>query len=122
MTGYLPPGWPADVRPPGATDWESTATAYLLDCCPPDFRRYPVLRRHPVVLARFASHFVAGQCDAAQIAVALIRTELAEQVSSEVVAAAADAWLEQGARLQRVRRGVRLVEEALQGVSFVPKL
>ncbi len=122
MLGYTPPGWPSDVRPPGATDWESTATAYLLDCCPPDFRRYPVLRRHPVVLARFAAHFVDGQCDAAQTAVALIRTELADWVSSEVVTAAADAWLEQGAQLQRVRRGVRLVEEALQGVSFVPKL
>ena len=122
MTTYTPPGWPAGVRPPGAVDWEATATAFLLDCCPPDFRAYPVLRRHPVVLARFATHFVAGQCEAAQTAVALIRTELADWVSAEVVAAAADAWLEQGARLLRVRRSVRLVEEALQGVSFVPKL
>ena len=32
-----------------------TAIADLLDCCPPDFRAYRVLRNHPVVLAQFAT-------------------------------------------------------------------
>jgi hypothetical protein len=27
---------------------------WLLDLCPPEYRSYPALRRHPVVLARFA--------------------------------------------------------------------
>src|SRR5919202_4493269 len=49
-----PPGWPSAVRPPGAPGWERTAVAWLLDLCPPEFRSYPVLRRHEVVLARFA--------------------------------------------------------------------
>ena len=52
---YVPPGWPSEVRPPGASGWEATAIAYLLDCCPPDFRAYRVLRNHPMVLAQFAS-------------------------------------------------------------------
>jgi hypothetical protein len=58
--GYAPPGWPEEVRPPGAPDWERTAVAYLFDCCPPDLRGYEVLRRHPPVLARFAAVFVAA--------------------------------------------------------------
>ena len=35
--------------------------AFLLDCCPPDYRQYAVLRRHPVVLARFAAECVDAQ-------------------------------------------------------------
>src|SRR3954462_10783400 len=49
-----PPGWPHEVRPPDAPDWERTAVNWLLDLCPPEYRGYPALRRHVVVLARFA--------------------------------------------------------------------
>ncbi len=119
---YVPPGWPERVRPPGAPDWERTAVAYLLDCCPPDFRAYSVLRRHPVVLARFAVQFVEGQCHAAQEGVAGVRTSLGDQVPPEVVQQAVQAWLEQGAALARARRAVVLVEEALRGRVFVRKL
>ena len=57
-----PPGWPREVRPPDAPDWERTACNWLLDQCPPDYRAYPALRRHPVVLARFALlHIEANQ-------------------------------------------------------------
>ena len=96
--------------------------AYLFDCCPADFRAYPVLRRHPLVLARFAAHFVAGQCRAAQEGLAGIRTSLQGQVSAEVVESAAQAWLEQAARLTRTTRAVGLVEEALRGQVFLPRL
>ena len=53
-TFVAPPGWPAQVRPPDAPDWERTAQNWLLDICPPEYRAYPALRRHVVVLARFA--------------------------------------------------------------------
>lgn len=119
---YTPPGWPETVRPPGAPDWEATAVAFLLDCCPADFRAYAVLRRHPVVLARFAAQFVAGQADAAQEGLAGVRTSLSRFVGPEVIASATDAWLEQSARLARARRAVGLVEEALRGQVFVPRL
>ena len=59
-----PPGWPRQVRPPGAPGWEHTAVAWLLDICPPEYRSYPVLRRHDVVLARFAVLHVEA-CQAA---------------------------------------------------------
>jgi len=119
---YTPPGWPEEVRPPGAADWEATAVAFLFDCCPADFRAYGVLRRHPLVLARFAAQFVAGQCSATQEGLAGVRTGLAGDVPPEVITSAAEAWLEQSARLVRVRRAVELVEEALRGRVFVPRL
>jgi hypothetical protein len=122
MSIYVPPGWPDRVRPPGAPDWEATAVAYLLDCCPPDFRSYPVLRRHPVVLARFATRFIMGQHASAQEGLAEVRTSLADYVSADVIKAAIDAWLEQEAMLARTRRAVVLVEEALRGRVFVRKL
>ena len=121
-SGYVPPGWPEVVHPPGSVDWELTATAYLLDCCPPDFRGYPVLRRHPVVLARFAAQFVDGQYSSAQAGLAGSRVSLSRYVSAEVLQSAAEAWLEQTARLARTRRAVALVEEALRGKVFVRRL
>jgi hypothetical protein len=122
ISAYVPPGWPGQVRPPEAPDWETTAIAYLLDCCPADFRAYRVLRNHPVVLAQFASHFVNAQHEAAQRGLADVRTSLNEYVEPDVVEAATQAWLEQGARLARTRRAVALLDEALRGRMFVRKL
>ena len=119
---YVPPGWPSEVRPPGAPGWEATAIAYLLDCCPADFRAYRVLRNHPVVLAQFASVFVNGQHEASQRGLAEVRTSLSDCVEPDVVDAATQAWLEQDARLARVRRAVTLLDEALRGRVFVRKL
>jgi hypothetical protein len=120
--GYVPPGWPNQVRPPGAPGWEATAIAYLLDCCPADFRSYRVLRNHPVVLAQFAMHFVNGQQEASERGLADVRTSLNECVEPDIVESAAQAWLEQAARLVRIRRAVALIDEALRGRVFVPKL
>ena len=96
--------------------------AFLLDCCPPDFRGYRVRRNHPEVLAQFAVHFVNGQHQASQEGLAEVRTSLSEYVEPDVVEAAAQAWLEQGARLARTRRAVALLDEALRGRVFVRKL
>jgi hypothetical protein len=121
-SAYVPPGWPSEVRPPGAPGWEATAIAYLLDCCPADFRAYRVLRNHPVVLAEFASHFVEGQHEASQRGLAAVRTSLSESVEPDIVGAATEVWLEQGARLVRTRRSVALLADALRGRVFVRKL
>jgi hypothetical protein len=119
---YVPPGWPEQVRPPGAPDWEATAAAFLLDCCPADYRSHLVLRRHPVVLARFAAEYVEGQLESSRAGLAGVRTSLVDYVPSQVVQAAADAWQAETARLVRVRRAVALVEEALRGRVFIRKL
>ena len=119
---YVPPGWPESVRPPGAPDWEATAVAYLLDRCPADYRGYPVLRRHPVVLARFAAQFVEGQLRTSQAGLSGVRSSLDELVAPQVLESAAQAWQEQTAQLIRVRRAVALVEEALRGKVFIRRL
>lgn len=119
---YVPPGWPDQVRPPQVPQWEETAIAFLLDCCPADFRAYPVLRRHPVVLARFAAQFVESQLRAAQAGLGGVRTSLADQVTPEVIDSAVDAWQQQSAQLVRVRRSVALIEEALRGKVFIARL
>lgn len=119
---YVPAGWPGAVLPPGVDDWEATATEFLLDCCPADYRAYPVLRRHPVVLARFAAEFVGSQVRACREGLGQARASLGDVVTPEVVDAATQAWLEQEAALKRRRREVALVEEALRGKVFVRRL
>ena len=121
-TIYTPPGWPERVRPPGAPDWEVTATEFLLDCCPADYRRYQLLRRHPVVLARFASVFVDAQERASREGLADVRVALAGHVEPEVVSGAVEVWSQQQAQLARMRREVGMVEDALRGRRFVPTM
>jgi hypothetical protein len=118
----VPPGWPPQVRPPGAPEWERSAVAWLLDLCPGEYRAYAVLQRHPVVLGRFAAHHVHAGMEAARRGLATARVELRDVVPPEAVGAAVEAWEREGARLLGVSRSVALVEEALRGRRFVARL
>ena len=118
----VPPGWPEEVRPPGTPGWERSAAAWLFDLCPPDYRAHDVLRRHPVVLARFAVHHVQAGIEAARQGLGTARAELRDVVDPETVAAAVAAYEREGARLVAASRAVGLVEEALRGRRFVARL
>jgi hypothetical protein len=118
----VPPGWPRGVRPPGAPGWEHTAVAWLLDLCPPEYRSYPVLRRHEVVLARFAVLHVEACQAAVRRGLSEARAELRDVADPETVQAAVDTWHVEEARLLAERRAVGLVEEALRGRRFVARL
>ena len=122
VSAVVPPGWPEQVRPPGAPEWERSAVAWLFDLCPPDYRAYDVLRRHPQVLARFAARHVKSGVDAAREGLATVRDDLRDVVPTETVAAAVAAYEREGARLIAAGRAVALVEEALRGRRFVQKL
>lgn len=117
-----PPGWPAGVRPPGAPMWEDTAAAWLLDQCPPEYRGYSGLRRHPAVLARFAVLHVEAMQAAARRGLSEGRTTLRDVADPEVVEKAVTTWQIEQARLIGLRRGVGLVEEALRGRRFRARL
>jgi hypothetical protein len=117
-----PPGWPARVRPPGAPDWERTAVVWLLDLCPPDYRGYPLLRRHDVVLARFAALHVEGCQAAVRRGLSEARGALRGLVEPGTVERAVEVWQAEEARLLAERRAVGLVEEALRGRRFVARL
>lgn len=117
-----PPGWPTEVRPPGAPDWERTAVAWLYDHCPPDYRAHEVLRRHPVVLARFAVGHLRAAVEAARAGLGTARADLRDVVPPEVVDAAIAAYEREGVRLAAALRGAELVEQALRGRRYAPRL
>lgn len=117
-----PPGWPRQVRPPGEPGWEHTAVNWLLDICPPEYRSHPVLRRHDVVLARFAVLHVEGCQAAVSRGLSDARGALRDVADADTVEAAVQVWQAEAARLMAERRAVGLVEEALRGHRFVARL
>jgi hypothetical protein len=110
------------VRPPGAPDWEGTAASWLLDLCPSEYRRFSGLRRHVVVLARFAVLHVEAQQAATRRGLSEIRGDLEGVASHAVVDAAVQTFQLEDARLLGVRRAVGLVEEALRGRRYVARM
>jgi hypothetical protein len=118
----VPPGWPAAVRPPGATDWERTAIAWLLDLCPPDYRAYPVLVRRPVALAWVAGRHAEAAVTGARKALAGVRAGLSEVLEPRALTELVEALETEEARLLAALRGAGLVEEALRGRRYVPRL
>ena len=117
-----PPGWPPQVRPPGAPAWERTAATWLLDVCPPEYRGYAVLRRHEVVLARFAVLHVEACQAAVRQGLSEARAVLRDVADPDTVEAAVTTLLAEDARLAAEQRAVGLVEEALRGRRFVARL
>jgi hypothetical protein len=120
--GAVPPGWPEQVRPPGAPDWERTAVAWLFDLVPPDYRAHEVLRRYPVLLARFAADHVRAGLEAARQGWRTVRVDLAEQLPADAIEAAMSAYEREGTRLAAAARGVEVVAAALRGERWVPRL
>jgi hypothetical protein len=114
-----PQGWPQGVLPPGVDGWEATAAAFLFDCCPPDYRAHAVLRRHPVVLARFATTHLGAQLTAGADGLGRLRVDLAGLVAASVVQQAVEVWEAEAARLVRRQREAAMLEAALGGTRFV---
>jgi hypothetical protein len=83
---------------------------------------YAGLRRHPIVLARFAAWHAEACIQAAQRGIAEARTSLRDVLPTESVEGAVAMWEREGARLLRVKRAVGLIEEALRGRVFHPRL
>jgi len=98
------------------------ATAWLLDHCPPDYRRYAAWRRHPVALAWLAVHHLDAQLAAMRTAYREIRVDLGDLVGPEAVADILADLEAEGVRLLAARRGAGLVLEAMQGRQFIPRL
>jgi hypothetical protein len=110
------------VLPPQAPEWERSAVAWLFDLCPPDYRTHDVLRAHPIVLARFAKGHLNAAVDAARQGMRTLRADLLGVVPPEVVEAAIAAYDREGRRLVTTGRQVVLVESALRGEEWVPRL
>lgn len=117
-----PAGWPREVRPPGAPGWERTAVAWLLDLAPPEYRGYAVLTGHPVALSVVVGHHVEAQQAGARAALAGARRELAAAIPPEALERLLEVLAQEEARLAAAHRGVGLVEQALRGRRFAPRL
>jgi hypothetical protein len=122
MATYIPPGWPAGVHPPGSDDFESTAVGWLLDVVPPDYRLHGVLRRYPIALATMARHHSKACVEGARQGYRTARTELAGVLPPHAVDTVLAAYRKEGARLAATARAVGLVERALRGEVFTPKM
>lgn len=116
----VPDWWPAEVQRPGTPDWERTATAWLLDLVPGDWRAHDVLRRHPLLLARLAAGEVAASLEATRAGWRTLRRDVGRNLPPEVVEEAMAAYETQGARLNRATRQVDAVRHALDGERWVP--
>lgn len=122
MSTRVPPGWPPEVRPPGAPGFEQSAVAWLLDQCPADFRAYAAWRRHPRALAWVACTHVDAQVSAMRQAYRNARVELGDQLTPTALRDVLGDLEVEGLRLRAVARSAALVRDALWGVVFVPKL
>ena len=122
MSAYIPPGSQAGVHPPGSEEFESTAVGWLLDVVPPDYRLHGVLRRYPVALATMARHHSKACVEGAREGYRTARTELAGVLPPHAVNTVLAAYRKEGARLAETARAVDLVERALRGEVFTPKM
>jgi hypothetical protein len=118
----LPPGWPAGVRPPGTPDWQRSGVSWLLDQCPPEYRGHPVLLRHPVALAVLAGYHVEAGLLACRRALAGARSQLAGDLSQTAMAELLEVLQVEQARLIATGRSIGLLEQALRGQRYVPRL
>jgi hypothetical protein len=110
------------VPPPGVTDWEQAAGEWLIDLCPADFRGYPVLRKHPLALAWLAGQHVEGARQAMARALSRLRTDLSASLQPPVLEELIQALEQEQARLLAAARGVALLDQALRGQRYIPRL
>lgn len=110
------------MRPPSVPDWITSATAWLLDLCPPDYRAHSALTSRPLALSWVAQRHVVAQGQANRAARAAARAELRGRVDPGEVEQVIEVLEHEHARLRAAYRGVRLVDEALLGHRHVRSL
>lgn len=96
--------------------------AWLFDQCPPDYRGYDVLRRHPVVLAHVAAASLAAAVDGAERGLRTVRHDLRDAAEPETIDAAVSAYERERHRLRRAAVAAELVGRALRGERWAPRL
>ena len=117
-----PAGWPAGLPEPDDPEFGQRAISWLLDLGPAEWRQSPVLREQPLALAFRARYDVDARVEGARAAYAAARAELSEAVEAPVVGALLASLEAEGARLVALQREVALVEEALRGRRWRPRL
>ena len=117
-----PIGWPSEVPPPTVPGWEQAAVPWLLDLCPSEHRAHQILARHPVVLARVALEHVRAGLAALRTGYARARVDFEKVLDQPQVEAVVAFYEAEGRRLRKAEAGVALIDQALRGKKFAPKL
>ncbi len=118
----LPTGWPRKLEPPDSPGFPDAVVSWLLDRCPPEYRSHEVLRRHARALSRLAVHHSRATLEGARGTYASARRELAETLPPEVISEVLAVLESEGARLAATLREVELVDEAIAGTRWQPRL
>lgn len=115
----VPADWPARVAPPGSPRMRRDAVDFLLGHCPPGYRAHRLLRRRPLLLARFAADHLDGRLRAARRA--LSQAQGPGPTAGTGLLDDAETVLRcEEARLVRASRSVALVESALRSAGPEP--
>jgi hypothetical protein len=101
--------------------YEAQVTGWLLDRLPPEYRTSP-LRTHPVVLAMAAREHARARLEGAREVYRNLRAEVREFVEPEEIDAGLVALEALAAQFSRTLREVGLVEQALRGTVWRPRL
>lgn len=107
---------------PDDAEFPARAVAWLLDTGAGEWRQSSVLRDNPVALAFRARHDVAARLDGTRAAYAAARSHLSDEVDPLVLMAFLETLEAEGAHLVALQREVLLVEEALRGRRWRPRL
>ncbi|MER7690999.1 hypothetical protein [Streptomyces sp. NPDC097610] len=116
LTTYSPitSDWPCQVKTPGSFDWERSATKWLRDLVPSRYASYPVLMKHPVLLARHAQIQVQHEIRVARTALQTARAELpALGLHESVIEHTIKMYAAEVLQLNHIARSVRAVTQAL---------
>lgn len=96
--------------------------SWLLDHCPADYRLYPGWRRHPQALAWLASRHIDGQVTVMREAYRTARAELGGHLPTQALAEVMATIEREGLRLRAAALAARLINDALAGRSWAPRL
>jgi hypothetical protein len=113
-----PAGWPPDLPPAG---FEEQVSGWLLDRLPPEYRTSSV-RRHPLLLAMAAREHARARLEGARQIYRNLRAELRDHVGPEEIDGGLVALEALAAQFARTAREVGLVEEAMRGRVWKPRL
>lgn len=115
-----PPGWPDGVADPDSSEFVESAQRWLWDVGSVERRTESIWSVHPVAHAfRVACDVDARLAGARE---AYSRARAAFDGTDVPVAAVLEALEDEGARLQRLRREVSLVQEAMRGQRWGARL
>lgn len=125
MTFPPPAGWPDPIPAPGIPAWENKAGKWLIDQCPGAWREGlsgQVYRKHPLMLARDTRYLIDAQIQALRDAYARARVELGDHYEPQQIDEKLAQYAEEAERLKILARSVQLVEDALMGVRWIPRV